>query len=94
MAGGRYAQRTLRCLGVWGGTHSVPYFFGFVMQEKLIIRLNQLRDEYAEGQRVMGELQDKQTGLQQTLLSISGAIQVLEELLREDAPTEHEPQQE
>lgn len=64
------------------------------MQDKLINRLNQLRDEYAEGQRVMTELQDKQTNLQQTLLRISGAIQVLEELLRDIAPTALEPPQE
>jgi len=86
--------RTLDGLDWANGTHSVPYIiFGLRMQERIIIRLNQLRDEYAEGQRVMGELQDKQTGLQQTLLRISGAIKVLEELLQ-DAPIEHEPQQE
>jgi uncharacterized coiled-coil protein SlyX len=64
------------------------------MQDKLINRLNQLRDEYAEGQRVMTELRDKQTGLEQTLLRISGAIQVLEELLRDVAPSTLEPPQE
>jgi len=55
------------------------------MQEKLENRLNELRDEYAAGQKVMAELQNKQAELHQTLLRISGAIQVLEELSQDDS---------
>lgn len=51
------------------------------MQEKLEQRLQILRNEYAEGQKVMTELHNKQAELHQTLLRMSGAIQVLEEML-------------
>ena len=55
------------------------------MQEKLENRLKELRDEYTTGQKVMIELQNKQAELHQTLLRISGAIQVLEELSQDDS---------
>ncbi len=58
------------------------------MQEKLATRLNELREEYASGQKVMAELQNRQAELHQTLLRISGAIQVLEEMLQGAAPPE------
>lgn len=56
------------------------------MQEKIETRLNELREEYASGQKVMAELQSRQADLHQTLLRISGAIQVLEELSKGEAP--------
>ena len=55
------------------------------MQEQLENRLKELRDEYTTGQKVMAELQNKQAELHQTLLRISGAIQVLEELPQGDS---------
>jgi len=58
-----------------------------MMQEKLENRLKELREEYAAGQKVMAELQNRQADLHQTLLRISGAIQVLEEMLKADEPT-------
>ena len=61
------------------------------MQEKLETRLKELRDEYASGQKVMAELQNKQAELHQTLLRISGAIQVLEELSQGDESAPAEP---
>jgi len=51
------------------------------MQEKIQARLRELREEYASGQKVMAELQNRQAELHQTLLRISGAIQVLDEML-------------
>jgi chromosome segregation ATPase len=51
------------------------------MQATIETRLKELRDEYSAGQKVMAELQNRQAELHQTLLRISGAIQVLEELL-------------
>ncbi len=51
------------------------------MQEKLANRLKELREEYASGQKVMAELSTRQADLHQTLLRLSGAIQVLEEML-------------
>jgi predicted nucleic acid-binding Zn-ribbon protein len=51
------------------------------MQARLEKRLNSLREEFAQGQQVLTELTNKQRDLQQTLLRIQGAIQVLEEEL-------------
>lgn len=56
------------------------------MQEKIENRLKELREEYASGQKVMAELQNRQADLHQTLLRISGAIQVLEEMSQSAAP--------
>ncbi len=49
-------------------------------------RLSQLKAEYESGEKVMAELEAKQASLRETLLRISGAIQVLEESLAESLP--------
>ena len=51
------------------------------MQEQLWLRLEELKKEFETGQGRLGELEMQLGNLQQTLLRISGAIQVLEELL-------------
>ncbi len=51
------------------------------MKEQLEQRLQELRQEFESGQKMLADLQTKQADLQQTLLRISGAIQVLEELV-------------
>ncbi len=51
------------------------------MQAQLEQRLSELKSEFAAGQNMLVELEAKQADLHQTLLRISGAIQVLEELL-------------
>jgi ABC-type transporter Mla subunit MlaD len=56
-----------------------------MMEKAIEARLQELRKELASGQQVMAELQSRQADVQQTLLRISGAIQVLEELLNEAA---------
>ncbi len=59
------------------------------MQDQLEQRLNELKAEFQAGQKMLVELEAKQANLQQTLLRISGAMQVLEELLNgtsADAP--------
>jgi septal ring factor EnvC (AmiA/AmiB activator) len=48
-------------------------------------RLDQLRQEFASGQNQLAELDQKRANLRDTLLRISGAIQVLEETLGEGA---------
>lgn len=53
------------------------------MQEQIQERLQVLRKEFAVGQHRQQELQREQMVLQETLLRIGGAIQVLEELLAE-----------
>ena len=49
-------------------------------QEKMTQRLETLRNEYQEGQKVKQELINKLDNINATLLRISGAIQILEEL--------------
>jgi hypothetical protein len=51
------------------------------MQEQLSRRLTQLKSEHESGQQMLAELEQKQRTLRDTLLRISGAIQVLEEEL-------------
>jgi predicted nuclease with TOPRIM domain len=51
------------------------------MQDKLHQRLQALKGEYEAGQKMLVDLETKQTTLRDTLLRISGAIQVLEELI-------------
>lgn len=51
------------------------------MKEQLEKRLQQLKAEFESGQKVLTELDDKRTNVQNTLLRIQGAIQVLEEEL-------------
>lgn len=52
------------------------------MKEQLQQRLQQLKAEFESGQKVLADLEIKQTSLRETLLRISGAIQVLEEELK------------
>lgn len=50
------------------------------MSEQMQNRLTELRGEYELGQRRLQELVGQEVALRETLLRISGAIQVLEEL--------------
>lgn len=51
------------------------------MKEKLEERLQELRMEFESGQKMLADLDAQRNNVQQTVLRISGAIQVLEELL-------------
>ena len=51
------------------------------MREQMEQRLAELKAEYEAGRKMLADLEAKQINLQQTLLRISGAIQVVEELL-------------
>lgn len=57
------------------------------MEEKIQERLNELQREFEAGQAMLAELQTKQATLKETLLRISGAIQVLQEILSTPAPS-------
>ena len=59
--------------------------------QQLEKRLDQLRQEYGEGQKMLAELDQKRANLRDTLLRISGAIQVLEETLGEGAGEDTSP---
>ncbi|HEU0015550.1 MAG TPA: hypothetical protein VFQ45_17875 [Longimicrobium sp.] len=52
------------------------------MKDKLQARVDALRSEFEQGEKMMEELRGRQAELRDTLLRISGAIQVLEEELR------------
>ncbi len=52
------------------------------MKAQIEERLNQLRAEFAAGQELLAELERRQENVRQRLLRMSGAIQVLEELLQ------------
>lgn len=51
------------------------------MRQQLDQRLKQLKAEFEAGQKMLAELQAKQTSVREMLLRITGAIQVLEEEL-------------
>lgn len=57
------------------------------MKEQLTKRLAELKSEFEAGQKMLAELEKKRTELETTMLRISGAIQVLDEMLaQENAP--------
>ena len=51
------------------------------MKKQLEQRLNELKNEFENGQKMLAELEAKRANLQESMLRISGAIQVLEEEL-------------
>ena len=61
------------------------------MREQLENRLNELKSEFEVGQNKLNELEAQAANLRNTLLRISGAIQVLEEELAKDASQSNSP---
>lgn len=57
------------------------------MKEHIEQRLKDLKAEFESGQAMLADVETKQANLKSTLLRISGAIQVLEELLAENIAT-------
>jgi uncharacterized coiled-coil protein SlyX len=60
------------------------YASGILMNEQLENRLAELNAELASGQRMLAELEAKETDLRATLSRISGAIKVIEDELGEE----------
>ena len=61
------------------------------MKTQLEKRLTELKVEYEAGQKMLADLETRQQNLRETLIRISGAIQVLEEELRKNDDTnDHE----
>ncbi len=59
------------------------------MREQLEQRLRELKLEFESGQKMLAELEAKQGSIRETMLRISGAMQVLEEeLAKEEQVTE------
>jgi predicted nuclease with TOPRIM domain len=59
-----------------------------IMRDKLTSRMQQLKTEFQTGQDKLLDLDLQQSRLRETLLRISGAIQVLEEMLQAAKPDE------
>lgn len=54
------------------------------MKPKLEKRLTELKSEFEAGQKMLADLEKKRSELEATMLRISGAIQVIEELLAQE----------
>lgn len=67
---------------MWFVPENSAYEEGYRMREQLVRRLETLKKEFNAGKARSAELEQQQTTLHQTLLRISGAIQVLEEELK------------
>ena len=57
------------------------------MKEQLQQRLKNLKVEFESGQKMLTDMEVKQASMRNTLLRISGAIQVLEEELAKENQT-------
>ena len=55
-----------------------------MLNERLRARLEELRAEFAKGEQTLSDLESQTANVRTTLLRISGAIQVLEELSGEE----------
>ncbi|HBL31062.1 MAG TPA: hypothetical protein DD490_29895 [Acidobacteria bacterium] len=60
------------------------------MKERIETRLAELREEFATGQRMLADLDEKREKLRESMLRIAGAIQVLEEMTGEGGEAEEE----
>lgn len=58
------------------------------MKNLLQERLNELNEEYSSGQQMLLEIENKRQELRERILRISGAIQILQEVLEENNPTD------
>ena len=54
------------------------------MKDHILKRLEQLRAEYRKGQERLIGLEQETSGVNSSMLRISGAIQILEEVLAQD----------
>ena len=60
------------------------------MKNQLEQRLGELKTEYDSGQQALAEMEESQANMKGTMLRISGAMQVLEELLAAEQTKEGE----
>jgi hypothetical protein len=64
------------------------------MKQQLEQRLVELGDQFESGQKMLADLESQQANLRNTLLRISGAIQVLEELIAAESSVREVEKQE
>ena len=60
---------------------------GGIMREQLQARLQELKAEFGKGEQTLQELEEQVATVRQNMLRISGAIQVLEEVLADGDST-------
>ena len=60
------------------------------MKVQLEKRLAELKEEFKKGQAMLADLKAREANLQESMLRIQGAIQVLEEELSRDVPAPDE----
>lgn len=60
------------------------------MRDRLTQRLTELKAEFENGQKMLADVDARRTELKDTLLRISGAILVLEELEKENESIEQD----
>ena len=58
------------------------------MREHLLRRFEELKKEYETGQARLRELESETAYVRETMLRISGAIQVIQEMLEQEKPQE------
>ena len=61
------------------------------MRELLEKRLAELKTEYEQGEKMLSDLDARREQVRQTLLRISGAVQILEEMLKEEGAVAEKP---
>jgi hypothetical protein len=61
------------------------------MREQLEKRLDELKAEYDQGEKMLSDLDARREQVRKTLLRISGAVQILEELLKEEGAVAEKP---
>lgn len=61
------------------------------MKEQLEKRLNELKAEYEQGEKMFADLDARREQVRETMLRISGAIQVVEEILKEEECAAEKP---
>jgi len=65
-----------------------------MVRDQIEKRLSELKIEFEEGQKTLYDLDSRRENLRQTLLRISGAVQILEELLKEEGAAPEKPPEE
>jgi len=61
------------------------------MRELLEKRLAELKTEYEQGEKMLSDLDARREQVRQTLLRISGAVQILEEMLKVESAVAEKP---
>ena len=61
------------------------------MRELLEKRLAELKTEYEQGEKMLSDLDARREQVRQTLLRISGAVQILEEMLKDEGAVAEKP---